>query len=207
MFDHHDELMAQTSARLRLPWAQLCVGFAEAGLTLTDGGRVKPETARKTWQRVRKEKGRLRQLEAEAEAGQALRRAQDPQRHSPSRISGRYEPPLADPRQRVVVEAPPRPEPRPMVNLPAVAGESGADLLAEPELVVMFEGDPLDLNLFVRPNVVEPWQKHDLDPQAQRRVKVAMLNLRFENWKKDRVMDPNNPIDRERKRRRVLRKV
>src|SRR5271157_2848060 len=74
LFEHHDELAVEAAgSRVGLPWSRLCSGFAEAGLTAVDGTAVKPETARKTWQRVRKEKARLRRLEAEAEAERALR--------------------------------------------------------------------------------------------------------------------------------------
>ena len=121
LFDHHDELAVEAAAsRVGLPWSRLCSGFAEAGLTAVDGTAVRPETARKTWQRVRKEKARLRAREAEAEAERALRRAQDPRRNMPSRMSGRYEAPLAEVQPRRAVGQPP---PQPVPNLPAIVRE------------------------------------------------------------------------------------
>src|SRR5271166_5225990 len=123
LFEHHDALAVEAAgSRVGLPWSRLCSGFAEAGLTAVDGTAVKPETARKTWQRVRKEKARLRAQEAEAEAERALRRAQDPRRNMPSQMSGRYEAPLAEVQpRRAVGERPPHPVP----NLPAIVREAG----------------------------------------------------------------------------------
>ncbi len=120
LFEHHDELAVEAAgSRVGVPWSRLCSGFAEAGLTAVDGTAVKPETARKTWQRVRKEKARLRAREAEAEAERALRRAQDPRRNMPSRMSGRYEAPLAVVQPRRAVS---QPQPQPVSNLPAMPG-------------------------------------------------------------------------------------
>ena len=189
-------------SRVGLPWSRLCSGFAEAGLTAVDGTAVKPETARKTWQRVRKEKARLRAQEAEAEAERALRRAQDPRRNMPSRMSGRYEAPLAEVQPRRAVGQPP---PQPVSNLPAIVREEGADLPVDPSMIVMFQGEPLDLNIFVRPGVQEPWEKPGLSAEARQHIKLTMLTLRFEHWKKDRILDLNNPVDRERKRLNALR--
>ena len=196
LFEHHDELAVEAAgSRVGLPWSRLCSGFAEAGLTAVDGTAVKPETARKTWQRVRKEKARLRAQEAEAEAERALRRAQDPRRNMPSRMSGRYEAPLAEV----------QPPPQSVSNLPAIVREEGADLPVDPSMIVMFQGEPLDLNIFVRPGVREPWEKPGLSAEARQHIKLTMLTLRFEHWKKDRILDLNNPIDRERKRLNALR--
>jgi hypothetical protein len=72
-------------------------------------------------------------------------------------------------------------------------------------MVVTFQGEPLDLNLFLRRGVKEPWDDPEFGPEERRRIKVAMLTMRFENWKNDRVLDPNNRVDRERKRTNVLR--
>jgi hypothetical protein len=203
LFEHHDELAVEAAgSRVGLPWSRLCSGFAEAGLTAVDGTAVKPETARKTWQRVRKEKARLRKQEAEAEAERALRRAQDPRRNMPSRMSGRYEAPLAEVQPRRAVVQPPR---HPVPNLPAIVREEGADLPVDPSMIVMFQGEPLDLNIFVRPGVQEPWEKPELSAEARQHIKLTMLTLRFEHWKKDRILDLNNPVDRERKRLNALR--
>jgi hypothetical protein len=203
LFEHHDELAIEAAgSRVGLPWSRLCSGFAEAGLTAVGGTAVKPETARKTWQRVRKEKARLRAQEAEAEGERALRRARDPRRNMPSRMSGRYEAPLAEIQpQRPVVKPPPQRD----FNLPAIVRDEGADRPVDPSMIVMFQGEPLDLNMFVRPGVQEPWEKPGLSTEARQHIKVTMLTLRFEHWKKDRILDLNNPVDRERKRLNALR--
>jgi hypothetical protein len=203
LFDNHDDLIeAKGLSGLGFPWKSMCPVFAELDLSLLDGAPITPERVRKTWQRVRKEKARLRRLEAEAEAERALRRAQDPRRNMPSRMSGRYEAPLAAVQPRRAVS---QPQPQPVSNLPAIVREEGTDLPVDPSMIVMFQGEPLDLNIFVRPGVQEPWEKPGLSAEARQHIKVTMLTLRFEHWKKDRILDLNNPIDRERKRLNALR--
>jgi len=182
-----------------LPWSRLCSGFAEAGLTAVDGTAVKPETARKTWQRVRKEKARLRAQEAEAEAERALRRAQDPRRNMPSRMSGRYEAPLAEVQpRRAVGERPP------LSNLLAIVREEGADLPVDPSMIVMFQGSPGPEHLRAARRAGALGEAR-LSAEARQHIKLTMLTLRFEHWKKDRILDLNNPVDRERKRLNALR--
>jgi hypothetical protein len=51
---HHDELIASAGGR-RMEWTRFCGTFETAGLTAWDGKPVNAATARKTWQRVRKE--------------------------------------------------------------------------------------------------------------------------------------------------------
>jgi hypothetical protein len=65
---HHDELIASAGGR-RMEWTRFCGTFETAGLTAWDGKPVNAATARKTWQRVRKEDARLEALRA-AEGGQ-----------------------------------------------------------------------------------------------------------------------------------------
>ena len=203
LFENHDEcLQAKGMGALGFPWKGCVAGSPKHELTLVAGAAVNPETARKTWWRVRKEKARLRAQEAEAEAERALRRAQDPRRNMPSRMSGRYEAPLAEVQPRRAVGQPP---PQPVSNLPAIVREEGADLPVDPSMIVMFQGEPLDLNIFVRPGVQEPWEKPGLSAEARQHIKLTMLTLRFEHWKKDRILDLNNPVDRERKRLNALR--
>ena len=72
-------------------------------------------------------------------------------------------------------------------------------------MIVMFQGEPLDLNIFVLPGVKEPWEDPELSAEERQRVKFGMLNMRFECWKNDRILDPNNRVDRERKRLNALR--
>jgi len=203
LFDNYDELLeAKGLGGLGFPWKAMCPIFVELELTLAGGAPITPERVKKTWQRVRKEKARLRALEAEAEAERTFRRAHDPRRNMPSRMSGRYEAPLAEVQPRRAVGQPP---PQPVPNLPAIVREERADLPVDPSMIVMFQGEPLDLNIFVRPGVQEPWEKPGLSAEARQHIKVTMLTLRFEHWKKDRILDLNNPIDRERKRLNALR--
>ena len=205
LFDNYDELLeAKGLGGLGFPWKAMCPIFVELDLTLAGGAPITPEGVKKTWQRVRKEKARLRALETEAEAERAFRRAHDPRRNMPSRMSGRYEAPLAEVQpRRAVVQSPPDP----ISNLPATIPEGDANLPADPSMIVMFQGEPLDLNLFVRAGVPEPWEKSWMNEEQRQHVKLTLLTTRFEHWKKDRILDPNNPIDRERKRRNALRKA
>jgi hypothetical protein len=202
LFDNHDDLIeAKGQGGLGFPWTAMCTVFAELELTLAAGAPITPERARQTWWRVRKEKARLRRLEAEANAERALRRAQDPRRNMPSRMLGRYQAPFAEAQPRRAIASP---ELNPASN---VAGslQEGADLPADPPMIVMFQGEPLELNLFVLPGVKEPWEDPELSAEERHRVKFGMLNMRFECWKNDRVLDPNNRVDRERKRLNALR--
>ena len=56
-----------------------------------------------------------------------------------------------------------------------------------------------------RPDLQESWEKPGLSAEARQHIKLTMLTLRFEHWKKDRILDLNNPVDRERKRLNALR--
>jgi hypothetical protein len=95
LLEHHDSLMAAAAPR-RLEWTVLCVEFAKEGLTDMKGQPPSPGTARKTWQRVRKERARLDARRAKEEAARAARRAADPRRNMPSRITGPAGPALAE---------------------------------------------------------------------------------------------------------------
>ena len=53
LLEHHDEIADAASGR-RMQWATLCARFAEAGLTDTTGKPATPNTAKVTWQRVRR---------------------------------------------------------------------------------------------------------------------------------------------------------
>jgi hypothetical protein len=201
LFDNHDGLVeASAPGALGISWKAMCPVFTELNLTLAEGVPITPERARQTWWRVRKEKARRRALEAAAQAEQAIRRAQDPRRNMPSRMSGKYEAPLAEvtPRRAIVEPRQIRPVEK---ASPSTLGEASTD----PSLIVMFQGETLDLNLFVCAGVKEPWEDSEFSHEEQHRIKVAMLKLRFENWKTERVLDPNNRVDRERKRRNAIR--
>ncbi len=73
LFSHRDEVIAAAAGR-RVEWSRLCALFAKEGLTDAGGKPVKPATARKTWQRVRKEYARLEALRV-AERAESERRA------------------------------------------------------------------------------------------------------------------------------------
>ena len=95
-------------------------------------------------------KARLRALEAEAEAERLMGRERDPRGTAPSRISGRYEPPLA--------EASPQRSDAPISRPPSVtpAATVRPGDASEPPMIEMFEGEPLDLNFFIVPGVASP---------------------------------------------------
>jgi hypothetical protein len=95
LLENHDSFKAAAAPR-RLEWTVLCVEFAKEGLTDMKGQPPSPATARKTWQRVRKERARLDERRAAEEAARALKRAADPRRNMPSRITGPVGPALAE---------------------------------------------------------------------------------------------------------------
>lgn len=91
---HHDELIASAGGR-RMEWTRFCGTFETAGLTAWDGKPVNAATARKTWQRVRKERARLEALRAAERAERERRAAENPRRDAPSQFrKGEYGPPL-----------------------------------------------------------------------------------------------------------------
>jgi hypothetical protein len=92
---HHDEVIRASSGR-RMEWRRLCGQFESAGLVGRDGKAVSTTTARKTWQRVRKEKARIDALRAAERAERERRAAASPRRDMPSQFNkGDYGPPLA----------------------------------------------------------------------------------------------------------------
>jgi len=200
LFDNHDELIgAKGQSRLGLSWKAMCPVFAELNLSLGADAPITPAGARQTWWRVRKEKARLRALEAEAEAERLMGREHDPRGTAPSRISGRYEPPLA--------EASPQRSDAPISRPPSVtlAATVRPGDASESPMIEMFEGEPLDLNFFIVPGVAEPWDDPEYGPEVRFRIKGEMLRMRFENWKRERVSDPYNRVDRARRRINDLR--
>ena len=97
LLENHDELVeAEVMAGLGMRWTELCVQFAELGLADRNGNKVTEQTAKKTWERVRKERKRLDERRAAEEAARAARRAADPRRNMPSRITGPVGPALAE---------------------------------------------------------------------------------------------------------------
>ena len=92
---HHDEFIKAWGGR-RMEWRRLCADFAKDGRTDARGNPVNATTARKTWQRVRKEKARIDALRAAERAERERRAAASPRRDMPSQFrKGEYGPPLA----------------------------------------------------------------------------------------------------------------
>jgi hypothetical protein len=87
MVENHDQLASAVGGR-RLQWTRLCARFAKLDLTDANSHAPSEQTARKTWQRVRRAVAKARELAA---ANQSAR----PQRRYPSRISPDWRPPVA----------------------------------------------------------------------------------------------------------------
>jgi len=97
LLEHHDDLVeAEGEAGLGLRWKELCVEFAQLGLSDVNGKAATEQTAQKTWWRVRKERARLAARRAAADAEQAAKRAANPRRNMPSQWRGTYGPALAE---------------------------------------------------------------------------------------------------------------
>ncbi len=95
LMTHHDEMVAAAGGR-RIEWSRLCAEFAKEGLTGAVRKPVNAATARKTWQRVRKEHARIKALRAVERAERERRAAANPRRDMPSQFrKGDYGPPLA----------------------------------------------------------------------------------------------------------------
>jgi hypothetical protein len=95
LFEHHDAVMQSAEGR-RLDWKGLCATFESEGLTDLDGNPANARTARMTWWRVRKERGRIDALRAAERAERERRAAANPRRDMPSQFrKGEYGPPLA----------------------------------------------------------------------------------------------------------------
>ncbi len=95
LMTHHDEMVAAAGGR-RIEWSRLCAEFAKEGLTGAVRKPVNAATARKTWQRVRKEHARIEALRAAERAERERRAAANPRRDMPSQFrKGDYGPPLA----------------------------------------------------------------------------------------------------------------
>jgi hypothetical protein len=214
LFDHYDELIeAKGLSALGLPWKSMCAVFGELELSLVGGAPITAERASKTWQRVRKEKARLAALEAKAEAEHAFQRARDPRQNMPSRFSGSFTAPLSD-------RQPPRVDRRalPLPPPPAPATEVGSGLTVMPggpvltggpeerlpaaEFTIIFEGEPLDLRLFIHPkDDPRPWDLAEFNEEQRVRVMKKHLKMRFESWRTERGGSRNNRIDREWRKR------
>jgi hypothetical protein len=209
LFDNHDDLIeAKGFSGLGFAWKSMCPLFVELDLSLVGGAPMTPEGVRKTWQRVRREKARLRVLEAQAEAERAIRRAHDPRRNMPSRFTGPFPAPLSD-KQPPRVEASPVPSllvagggaaPSAMPGGPVLTGGFEEGLRAS-EFTIIFEGEPLDLRLFIAPNDKRPWDLPEFSTEDRIRVLKTHLRMRFDAWKRDRVRNPYNRVDMEWRKR------
>src|SRR5271163_795477 len=211
LFDHYDELIeAKGLSALGLPWKSMCAVFSELELSLVGGAPITAERASKTWQRVRKEKARLAALEAKAEAERAFQRARDPRQNMPSRFSGSFTAPLSD-RQPARVDARPLPLP------PPIAAEDGSELTVMPggpvltggpeerlpaaDFTIMFEGEPLDLRLFIGPGDPRPWDLPEFNEEQRIRVMKKHLKMRFDSWRRERGGSRSNRVDKEWRKR------
>ena len=75
LVEHHDALRQNEAETGRgAPWRELCVDFVGLGITLADGRPVKPATAKRTWQRVRKEVVRVEERRARARSDRGAAR-------------------------------------------------------------------------------------------------------------------------------------
>jgi len=72
LFENHDELIARAPGG-RISWKEICITFAEVGLTDTRGQAPSPALAKLTWQRVRKAvlQARARQAALKPSSGPA----------------------------------------------------------------------------------------------------------------------------------------
>lgn len=94
LFEHHDAVMQSADGR-RLDWKGLCATFESEGLSDLDGNPANARTARMTWWRVRKERGRIDALRAAERAERERRAAANPRRDMPSQFrKGDHGPPL-----------------------------------------------------------------------------------------------------------------
>ena len=211
LVEHHDALRQNEAETGRgVPWRELCVEFVGLGITLADGRPVKPATARITWQRVRKELVRVEERRARERAEREARRAADPRRNMPSRFTGSFPAPLAD-------RQPPRVDARPLPPPPAVAAGVGNELTVMPggpvltggpeellpaaEFTIIFEGEPLDLRLFIWPGDPRPWDLPEFNEEQRIRVMKKHLKLRFDSWRRERGGSRSNRVDREWRKR------
>ena len=89
LVEHHDAVRRDEAETGRgVPWRELCVDFVGMGITLADGRPVKPATAKKIWQRVRKEVVRVEQRRAQERAEREARRPADPRQNMPVAVHG-----------------------------------------------------------------------------------------------------------------------
>lgn len=74
MVEHHNEVVASLEGR-RMNWKALCARFAELGLTDLTGTPATERSARQTWGRARKEKGRIQKWREDNEVARVVKEA------------------------------------------------------------------------------------------------------------------------------------
>ena len=97
-------MMRSSARRVDGGWngVDCAVNLKARGWSARDGKAVSATTARKTWQRVRKEKARIDALRAAERAERERRAAASPRRDMPSQFrKGDYGPPLATPKAKL----------------------------------------------------------------------------------------------------------
>jgi hypothetical protein len=213
LIDHHDDLRElEATGGLGIPWRQLCVDIAAEGITAAGGRPVTWETARKTWQRVRKEIVCVEDRRAREQAEREARRAADPRRNMPSRFgkAAPVGPPLSD-RQPRPQPAPARVASRALVPVgpsrlpvasssPAMAANGSGDeawrnlelpaVLADVRLPD-WNGEILDLRQFFRDDgVPEPWEDPDM-PDDER---IGCLKITI--WSRAKEWARHRPYER-----------
>jgi hypothetical protein len=76
MLENYDVFFTTLSkANGGVRWTELCAELEQQGITALGGKRILPQTARITWQRVRKEKARIAECAAAAEVAGLAKRA------------------------------------------------------------------------------------------------------------------------------------
>jgi hypothetical protein len=128
----------------------------------------------------------------------------------PSRFSGSFTAPLSD-------RQPPRVDARPLPPPPPIAAEVGSELTVMPggpvltggpeellpaaDFTIMFEGEPLDLRLFIGPNDPRPWDLPEFNEEQRIRVMKKHLKMRFDSWRRERGGSRSNRVDKEWRKR------
>ena len=128
----------------------------------------------------------------------------------PSRFTGSFTAPLSD-------RQPPRVDARPLPLPPPIAAEVGSELTVMPggpvltggpeerlpaaDFTIMFEGEPLDLRLFIGPGDPRPWDLPEFNEEQRIRVMKKHLKMRFDSWRRERGGSRSNRVDKEWRKR------
>lgn len=203
--DHFEDLrMAELEGGLGIPWRKLCVKWAAEGITSSGGRPITAETAKKTWQRVRKEMVRVTERKARELAERQERQSTDPRRNMPSRF------PKGMDFSPQIVPTPAKASSGALVaiaaQLPvASSGTNGSDdywkTTELPEELsdrkaFDYDGTRLDLRQFIREDVEnEPWNADkSLSPRLRKGLLINTVMSRANEW-------ATNRIDRSKRRK------